>query len=295
MLAAAIAFPLLWRLRVDQTGVSRRTLFLWDSWTWVDFSSGRICKLHPYTLRDPERPWWRRKLRLKYMASKDIQEVISTINMYYKLPAPPDVPPILSIKYGRNSATFDQIGIHLMINETPHEYKWRDIRYIHIIRMDPLRRDFKYLSITLPDQEIELKLISGFGGAKQAWRGANAEEINEFLLKNLTTDRIYISIEGQPLVKREYIERKLREAEKMKHGHVVIGAIFTPLIVATFVRKAFVDGIFQAVVMGAVGFFFIVPMYVFILRFHNEKIRDLKNMLEPADNNSKCPLAENTS
>jgi cbb3-type cytochrome oxidase subunit 3 len=285
MLAAAMAYPLRWRLRVDQTGVSRRILFWWDSWPWADLSSGRIRKLYPYTLRDPERPWWLRTLRLKYMASKDIQEVISAINMYYKLPAPPDVPPTLTIKYGCRTVTFDHNGINLMIRNTLHEYMWQDIRDIHIIRMDPLRRDFKCLLITLPDQEIELKLVAG-QGAKQAWRGATAEEINEFLLQIVPTDRIHISIEGQPSMKREYIERELRKAEKMKHDHVIICVISTFLFVALLAWTAFIN-IYRALFTCALFFIFPGLVEVFMLRFHNKKIKNLKNMLELADDNNK--------
>ena len=90
-----MAIPLRWKLRVDQDGVSRRLFFRWDVWRWTDLASGQILKLHPYTLCDPNRVWWRRKLRLGYMDSGDIEEVISVINTHYQLPPPPDVPETL--------------------------------------------------------------------------------------------------------------------------------------------------------------------------------------------------------
>ena len=77
--AAAMTLPLRWRLRVDAAGVARRRFFAWDLWSWSDLGSGRIRKVHPCTLHDPERPWWRRWLRLGWLAPDDLQEV-NTLN-----------------------------------------------------------------------------------------------------------------------------------------------------------------------------------------------------------------------
>lgn len=283
ILAAAMILPLRWKLRLDENGVSRR-LFRWDLWSWSDLQSGRIRKIYPYTLYDPERPWWRRRMRLGYMEANDIQEVISTVNTRYTLPLPPDVPDTLTIKYGfRRKVTFDHKGIHLTVCDRPYEYLWRDLREIHLTRMDPARRDFKSLLITLPNQELELKLVTHQGGTSPTWRGATAEEINEYLVQFVPTDRIHTSIAGQQLTKREHIERKLQEAKKRTREFAVITLVFLPLIVGLLVWMAIDDGILKAIVMGAMFAVFPGSVIFFVYRSHRKQISDLIDSLKKAD------------
>ena len=56
------ALALVWRLEVVDTGLVRRSWLGRDLWTWDDFASGRVRKGPLFLLRDPRRPWWRRKL-----------------------------------------------------------------------------------------------------------------------------------------------------------------------------------------------------------------------------------------
>lgn len=283
LLAAAMVVPLGWKIRVDQHGISRRLFFRWDLWPWAALASGRVSKLHPFTLHDPERPWWRRRLRLGCMASSDIQEVISMVNTHYKLPPPPSIPGRLAIKYGfRRSATFDANGIHLIIRDMPHDYLWRDLRDIHITRMDPLRRDFKSLVITLPDQELELKRVTHQGGTSPTWRGATAEELNEFLFQFVPPDCIHISIAGHELAKREHIERKLEETKKRTREFVIMMVVFLPLILGLLVWMAIDDGIWKATVMGAMFVVFPGSVMFFHYRAQCKEISNLMDLLNNA-------------
>ena len=113
----AMFVPLRYALRIDDQGISQRLLFWWvDLWTWAEISSGRIEKRHPYTLYDPSRPWWRRRLSLGFghLAATDVARAMQRINMYYRLPSPPQLPDVLEIKYAfRRSARLDASGIHL--------------------------------------------------------------------------------------------------------------------------------------------------------------------------------------
>ena len=280
LLVAAMVVPLRWRVRIDQHGISRRLLFRWDLWPWAALASGRVRKLHPFTLHDPERPWWRRRLRLGCMASSDIQEVIAMVNTHYKLPPPPDIPAALTIKYAfRCSAAFDRNGIHLMIRDIPHNYLWRDLRDVHIVRMDPLRRDFKSLVITLPDQEIKLKLVTHEGGTSPSWRGATAEELNEYLLQCVPADCIHVSIAGQQLAKREYIERQLEEAKKSTRAFAIMMVVFFPLILGLLVWMAMDDGIWKAAVMGAMCVVCPGSVMVFLYRAQCKQISELMDSL----------------
>jgi hypothetical protein len=160
----AVVAALDWRLRLDESGMARRRWFVCgDHWSWDDLASGRIGKLHPYTLADPIRPWWRRRLNLGCLAADDIQAVFAVINAHYRLPPPPDLPERMTIKFGnffRRSAVFDGKGIDLLSQGTHKAYRWDEVCGVYITRMDPLRRDFKILLIGLPDQEIDLRLIS---------------------------------------------------------------------------------------------------------------------------------------
>lgn len=280
LMAAAMVIPLSWKLRLGHDGLERRILFRWDKWRWDEFATGRIYKLHPYTLFDRERPWWRRKLRLGYMDYADIQRVVTAINAHYQLPTPPYVSATLTIQYGfRHSVTFDRHGVQLVSPGRPRAYTWQELIEIHLTRMDPIRRDFKSLLISFPDQEIELKQITHQGGASPSWRGATAEEINEFLFRNVPDERIHISIEGEPITSPEQIAKKLKHAETMKRDLAICLAIFTPLIVASLIWMAITDGIFKALTMAAVYIVAVVPILVFVLRSQVQQIRDLKSTL----------------
>lgn len=269
LLAAAMVVPLRWKVRVDQRGISRRLLFGWDLWPWAALASGRISKIHPFTLHDPERASWRRRLRLEYMAPGDIQEVISMVNTHYKLPPPPSISTTLAIKYGfRRWVTFDSNGIHLIVRDMPHDYRWSDLRDVHFTRMDPLRRDFTSLVITLPDRELELKFVTHQGGRSPTWRGATAEELNEVLFRFVPTDRIHISIAGQRLEKREHIERKLKEKKKRAREYVMMMVFWFPLVLGLLVWKAIDDGILGAIVMGAM--FVVFPGSVMFVLYRSD-------------------------
>ena len=280
LLAAAMIFPLRWKLRLDRRGVLRRRLSRWDLWRWTDLASGRIFKLHPYTLRDPTRPWWRRKLRLGHMASGDIQKVISVINHHYRLPPPPVVPKTLELKYGfRRSATFDNKGVHVSIRGTPHEYTWGDIEHVYITRMDPLRRDFKSLVIVLPHQKIELRLVTHQGGTSPTWHGATAEEINEFLFSNVAPNRIETLIAGERLKTREQIENKLEAARKKTREFAIIMAIFLPMIAGVLVWMAFDDGVLKAVVMAMMFSIFPGSVIWYMYRSQRKQVAELNQLL----------------
>lgn len=290
LLAGATAFPLRWKVRLGEEGVSRRMLFRWDLWRWADLGSGRIRKMHPYTLYDHERPWWRRKLRLEYMASGDLQEVIAVVNTHYRLPPPPTIPNSLAIKFGfRRSATFDRNGIHLVTGRTLHEYDWHDVRDIHIMRMDPLRRDFTSLVIALPDQEIELKLVTHQGGTSPTWRGATSEEVNEFLYQTLTNDRIHVSIAGEPLTKREHIERKLRKVQETNRQLVLAGGVFTAFLIGFSLWMLIADGIVKALLMATIFLIPVGSIYVFMYRSFAKEIGTLRSMLESVSNDNESP------
>jgi len=281
LLVVAMVLALRWKLCVDEHGITRRSLFGRDSWTWNDLASGRIDKLYPYTLRAPARPWWRRKLRLGYMSSDDIQEVLGEINRHYRLPPPPEIPDTLKIKYGiGRSAVFDDKGVHLVVRGAPLTYLWAEVQGVHVTRMDPVRRDFMSLVITLPDQEIELKLVTHQGGTSPTWRGATSEVVNEFLLRHVPPARVDVSVVGEPLQKREHVERRLRKAESSLRFITIVMAVFVPLLVALLVWMAIADGVVKAIVMAGMVALSLGPLFAFVYRSHRKQVGQLRDRLK---------------
>ncbi|MEM7391840.1 MAG: hypothetical protein AAF492_05780 [Verrucomicrobiota bacterium] len=277
--AALMGLSLRWKLRVDENGLSRR-LIRWDLWTWSALESGRIRKLYPYTLFDPERPWWRRRLGLGSMDAGELQDVIAAVNTRYKLPSSPDTPDTLTIQYGyRRTVELHRKGVQLTIRDRRREFLWPDVREVHLLRMDPLRRDFESLVILLPDQEVELRLLTHQGGTSPSWRGATAEVVNQFLFKFVPAGRIHISLAGQPLTKPEQIERKLREARKRVREIRIMIAIFLPMLVGLLVLMALDSGVLKAIVMGAMLLVLAGPVIFFSSRTERKNIVKLKESL----------------
>ncbi len=276
-LACAAASAFNWRLRLDECGIARRRLFRWDLWTWDDLASGRIPKMHAYVLADPARPWWRRRLNLGCMAADDIQTVLAAINARYRLPPPPDLPDRLAITWGfRQRAVLDHNGLELLVRGAPKAYSWDEVRRVYITRMDPLRRDFKALQIELADQEIDWRL----DGSAPRWRGATAEEINEFLQRHIVPERIDIYIAGQPLRNRERIQRKLRETEKIERSSKIMMAIFLPFLIGCLAWMA-VDGrLIGAAAMGGMVLVSLGPIWISSYRSLQKQDAELKEALK---------------
>jgi len=286
LLAVAMVRALRWKLLLDSQGMARRRFFRWDVWTWADLASGRIRKLHPYTLLDPTRPWLRRKLRLSYLAVDDIREVFAEINAHYQLPPPPKIPDSLNIKCGFcRRLTFDRNGVQLLVRGTPHVYLWHEIRSVRIVRMDPLRRDFHSLEIAFPDQEIKLMLVSTQYGTYPNWQGATSEEINEVLLHYLAPNQIDTSIADETPKKREDIEKKLKIAKYTQRQVVTVMAIGLPLIAGVLVWMAIDrNNIWGAVVMAAIVTILCGPLFMFVYRSNRKQIAELDGVLKRAVN-----------
>lgn len=291
ILAAVMVVPLRWKVRVDQHGISRRIPFRCDLWSWEALASGRVSKLHRFTLHDPERPWWCRGLRLGYMASADIQQVMSMVNAQYKLPPPPNPSIPLTVHKGVwHSAIFDSNGIRLTVRGRHHDYAWHDLRNVHITRMDPLRRDFASLVATLPDQEFELK-----AGTSPPWHGATAEELNEILFRFAPTDRITVSIAGQPLEKREYIERELRETKKKARELAIMMRVGIPLLVGLLVWMAIDVGLLFAIGIGATLTTYPGLALLFVYWSQRKKVSELRDLLNDKVTTSSSSQVPNTA
>lgn len=270
---------MLWSLRMDDRGISRRRWWGWDLWSWDDLASGKIQKHHPFTLVDPLRPWWRRKLNLDCMGDDDIQQVIRGINLRYRLPPPPQVAESLDIKYGfLRSAKLDALGIHVTTYGKTHQYAWDDVERLRITRMEPLRRNFKSIALSLPNCVIKLNLVEKQDKASHLWRGATAEEINEFLLAHVPEDIIDIDIFGQRPSKSIDVEEELKQCKDNNWGYRLFIWFISLLLIFLFIMTAADNGVINALAATAAFSVLVAPFYLFWFAQKKEHRRRTKKL-----------------
>jgi hypothetical protein len=286
LLCMTMIVPLRWALRIDDHGIARRLLFRWDLWMWADFSSGGIAKRHRYTLTDPARPWWRRKLTLDYMAEKDIAFTLGLINAHYKLPVAPPLPDDLTVRYAfRRSARLDAKGIHLQGPNEGRTYLWNEVRRVHITRMDPVRRDFWRLELVLPDREILLTVTKQNGCVCNSWSGATAETINDALVRFVSPERIDVDILGEQPARRIDIEKQLAKIRKNDRELRQCLWVLWPLAVGCFIWMGVERSAVGAVIMAGLFFMNTVPLMYFARRESQSHRRKLEQQLATFDRN----------
>jgi hypothetical protein len=259
--------PLRWAVRIDHQGIARRRCFAWNAlWTWDDISSGRIEKQHPYTLSDPGRPWWRRNLHLEYVGAADIARAMSRINEHYRLPSPPQLPEELKIKLGvRRLVRFCANGIEVRDGQEYREYRWSEVRRVHITRMDPVRRDFKAMELVLPDREIELRLLT-HEAAPGSWQGATAEVINEYLAWRVPAQRIETDVVGERPARRSDVEKRLAWTRGQRRSFYRYSLILAAILVTVLVYIAGTGNGLQAAVFAVIGFIPLMAVHGFVYR-----------------------------
>jgi hypothetical protein len=104
----------------------------------------------------------------------------------------------------------DAKGICLNAAGEVRQYLWSEVERVHFTRMDPLRRDFRRLELSLPGHVIEFELVNG----TPSWRGAAAAVVDEFLKRHVGPDRIDVDIEGDTPAKRIDVRNNLERRIK---------------------------------------------------------------------------------
>ena len=283
-IALAMIVPLRWALQVGECGIARRWLFGWDFWSWGDFASGRIEKRYPITFVDPERPWWRRKLRIAYLADAELKDLIQLINEHYRLPATPVLDEVLRIKYGfRRSVEFDWRDIRLKARGESHYFTWKEVQRLRITRMDSKRRDFTKLELVLPDQEIELKLVTVHGVTTPTWTGASGEALNEFLLAHVPAERIVVDIAGECPGQAVDVQKQLSAARKNERDFRIVTWIVALLVGGLLIWIAIDVGLLRALAMTAITGLY-APIIWFMRRGLREQTKKLEMWLDELQN-----------
>jgi hypothetical protein len=269
----ATAYPLSWRLELDDEGLVRRRLLLRDRWRWDDFASGRIRKPYRFVLVDPERPWWRRTLSLDHVAEADRRQVLAALNRHYRLPDPSPLLDALMTKFRLwKIATFGRDGIQIVDGGRPCDYRWADVRHLHIARSDAVRRDFSELNLVLPDREIGMRILTHQGGTSPSWRGASAEEINDFLLAYVPRDRASVDLVGERAPCQRDVEREMtRLRSAMRMGISLCALLAAFMLVGLAIEGPQIRALFRTV--ATIGFLFYVALILW--RGHVKEMRKL--------------------
>ncbi len=278
--ALLLTMPLFWKIRLDEKGISRRSFFRWDFWSWDDIASGRIIKSSSCSLYDPSRPVGHRSLTL-HLSFKDYQEVMAAINEHFQLPSAPEIPESITVHPPlRHVATFDQTGIHRVVRKKKQNVLWEDVCDVHITRIEPLSRSFSQIVITLPDHELgnnEILIVRQMV--------PKPEELNELLLEKVSPDKIHISIVGQPLTKQRHIERHLKVVGSRRRALAIGVPIIMFLLTGLLVLMIHDSNLLKVCLLGSLT----LPIMIVVLgieyRTHCKEIYELKKSLDTINEN----------
>jgi hypothetical protein len=131
-----------WRLRIDRTGLARRRLGVWSTWTWRQFADGTVqASDSPLAFRCPSRPWWDRWLHLEFVDADVAEQVARVCSSLMPAPAATDpgeavpVPAEVVIGFG----FFRQLrmtaqGIELKDRRETRQLAWQAVSTIRLIR-----------------------------------------------------------------------------------------------------------------------------------------------------------------
>jgi hypothetical protein len=261
------ALALCWRLECTDTGLVRRGWLGRDAWTWIDFAGGGVRKGPLFRFVDPARPWWRRKLDIGLLGRDERREVMEAVNAHYRLPPAPPLPDSLTIRYRFiRAATFDAAGIRHTASGVTHVYDWDSVSHVMIERHDAVRRDFRTLDLWMH-------------GTNPNWRGATAEELNEFVFRYLPADRIEVAIDGDYSASPRLVEKRLAALRKRERELRWLPSTGAALFaVGVFVLLA-AEGISftQAVMLGGLCLFMFTASYLIAKRELRREFQELES------------------
>lgn len=271
--------PLHWAIRVDDCGIARRTLIGWDLWSWSDFASGRITKRPGFVLVDPARPYWLQELNLDYVAEP--KELMRLVNQHYRMPDPPALPETLKIAYAfRRRLELHHDQIRLTISGVTHYYEWICVAALRITRLDPLRRDFVRVMLSLPGEEIELR--------HREYENPSDAELTEFLTAHVPSDRVEINIEGDSAPRKEDVSRLLDEEKaEMRSLRICLGSCAV-LGTSTLIWAGIEEGVkpwWLTVVFAII----MIPGYFLIRREHRKRVARYEATLAALPNQEGSP------
>lgn len=220
-----------WRLRVDNEGIHRRILFRWKSWPWDDFAEGRVLRERgstTFTFLDGKGGF-----TLGHISQANAAQVERLVNRVWSPPPQPEAPSQLRVGVLRGFQSRRQVNLSSTGLETDwsgrmRAYRWEEVAGISLELEDHFQQGFDRLRISLPDTEVELRVITQQGNRRPNWRGAEAREIVAFLMNHVPEEKFRIAALQGPAhsladfdARSAWIEKALRRSRK----NVAVGMV----------------------------------------------------------------------
>jgi hypothetical protein len=217
LVALSLLQCLLPRIRVDKTGVSRRSLWTWDLWSWDEFASGTLRGgFSANQFVSAARPMWRRKLSLGVLEPADAVAIGDLIRRVWVLPDVGPVPETLTIQMrwpGRPRLHLSRSGIKIEKAGVRQSYGWQELKSITIWRAETGRQDFREMELILPDQKFKLlRRESDSGGEWNNWTSCSSELASAAICRFADPSSLYdFALQGPARTLEELAARHFRQ------------------------------------------------------------------------------------
>jgi hypothetical protein len=210
---------LLHRVRIDDRGVSRRILWMWDLWPWDSFTAGEVRRgagLCDYV--DAHRPWWRKRLELGLLEKSDAAAINELIKRIWPHSLSEPVPESVRFEMKWPDKRVVQIDSeHVTVTKKRESilYRWDEVVTVEIGRLESDRPDFREFRLLLPDQEIKLLRFNHHGEEYRTWKGPSSEAIAAAVGQYAVPAQLQDwAFHGPPRSLQELDARELRETLK---------------------------------------------------------------------------------
>lgn len=288
-----------WRLRVDHEGIHRRILFRWKSWPWSDFAEGRVLRERgstTFTFLDSA--IGKGGFTLGYLSQANAEHVRGLINRVWSPPPQPEGSSELRVGVlrgfqSRRQVNLSSTGLETDWNGRMRAYRWEEVAGISLELEDHYQQGFDRLRISLPDTDVELRVIRQKGNRRPNWRGAEAREIVAFLMKHVPQEKFRVAALGGPAhsladfdARSAWIEKALRRSRTSVAAGMVIllgYGIWIGYLVFPRFPKA-LDGLpltgkilaVMVFLLAAVGFLAMLGVVFYVPRIWQKRLRELE-------------------
>lgn len=225
VLASVVVFwSMRWWMRVDSTGISRRQMFRWRTWTWEKFASGTVRAGRYYgSFVFTRRKSLGRYLSLSYLDNEGQQYMLTLCERVWVRPEV-RAPEVLDIKPGapivrpftRKRIRASNGGLEITTPQRTFAYRWTDVRRLVFFRRSHLHATFVNLELHLPHGVEKLRVEPQYD-FKQ-WAGPAADVVARFFQNHVSADRIVNCALTGPANSLDEVEARLkREVENWKY------------------------------------------------------------------------------
>lgn len=224
-----------WRLRVDEEGIHRRRFVRWQSWPWSDFAEGHVLREGDWvTFTFPDSAIGNGALTLALLKGDDTKRIIELIDGVWKPPPMPETASQLHVRVLKGLRILGEIHLASGKIETEwdgriHAYRWEELRGVSLERTTHSQQGFERLCLSLPDKDLELRVIKQQGNRRPNWVGADAREIVAFLMNHVPEERFRVAALHGPANSLADFEARIArtakgERESRKIAWIVVGA-----------------------------------------------------------------------